>query len=162
MDTRNKIFSIVGSIAVLAAAGGGGYALFATPNSTATQHSSAAVTGSSSVSTTLPSQSITSTASSYKDGTYTASTTYSVPDGGQNSVNATITINSGVITTVSATGDFTDRESARYVNRFNINISSDASNQSIASYSPSRIGGASLTTSAFDSVLDSIRTKARA
>lgn len=167
MDTRNKIFTIVGAVAITAAAGIGGFVLFATPDKPRTSAVSAPV-----VSTVKSSPSADTAASQaasgmghmngLKDGTYTASTSYFVPHDGQNSVNATVVVSGGTIASVKATGNYTDGESAMYVDSFNSSVESDATGQPLASYSPSRIGGASLTTAAFDSVLDAIRTKARA
>ena len=162
MDTRNKLFTIVGAVAITAAAGIGGYTLFATPDA---QNAQASQVTASPISSS-PSQSATSapaaSSATYKDGTYAAAASYRVPEGGQNTVNATLTITNGKIRTIQASGKYSDRQSSLYVDSFNSSVASDASGQSLASYSPSRIGGASLTTNAFDSVLDTIRTQASA
>ena len=49
-----------------------------------------------------------------------------------------------------------------YISGFESSVNSSASGQSLATYSPSRIGGASLTTAAFDDALDTIRSQAMA
>lgn len=176
MDTKNKIFTIIGSIALVATATVGGYTLFATKDTAATPvttssslastASTAASASPSTSSAATPAASTTSTTTSttggYKDGTYTASSSYTVPHGAQNSISATITISGGTITSVKASDNYSDGESGRYVSSFESGVSSDANGQSIASYSPSRIGGASLTTSAFSDVIDTIRSQAKA
>ena len=98
--------------------------------------------------------------SGYKDGTYTASSRYHVPHGGTNTMSATVTIASGRITAVKTNDTYTDGESAMYVDSFDTSANSSVVGTSLANASFSRIGGASLTTSAFDSVLDTIRTQA--
>ena len=56
---------------------------------------------------------------------------------------------------------YSDSESAMYVGSFESSVSRDAAGQSIASYRPSRIGGASRTTNAFDQALADIATQAK-
>lgn len=68
----------------------------------------------------------------------------------------------GKITAVTTKNSYSDHESGRYVDSFESSFSSDATGESLASYSPSRIGGASLTTHAFADVLDQIRSDAAA
>lgn len=71
-------------------------------------------------------------------------------------------INSDKISSVTTSDNYTDRESGMYVSSFEGSVSSDATGQSIGSYSPSRIGGASLTTSAFNEAITNIATQAKA
>ena len=96
-----------------------------------------------------------------KDGTYTATATYYVPHG-SNTISATVTVSGGNITSVTANDNYTDGESAMYIDSFESSLSSKAVGMSLASASFSRIGGASLTTEGFNSVLDQIRTQATA
>lgn len=168
MNTQNKIFTIVGSVALVAVTTVGGYTLFA-DKSSATPGASASSSSNSTASTTASSaSSLSSTASTttstttnkYKDGTYTATSSYSVPHGGQNSLIATVVIANGKISSVKTTDNFTDGESAMWIGGFEQSVSSDASGQSIADYTPSRLGGASLTTMAFSDALDQTRSKA--
>ena len=155
MDTKNKLFTVIGSAALIATAGIGGATLFASKDDTASTTTGATVSSttlSSSTRTstdTSPSSSSSTSHSSYKDGTYTASTTYSVPHGATNSISATVVVSGGTITSVTANDSYTDRESGMWISDFEGSLSGDASDQSLSSYSPSRIGGASLTTEAF-------------
>jgi|APMI01.1.fsa_nt_gi uncharacterized protein with FMN-binding domain len=172
MDTKNRIFTVVGAVALIATVGLGGYTLFATKDTTATSQASTSsqvaatpvttAQATTASATTESSGTTASSSTSYKDGTYTASTTYSVPKGGQNSLSATVTISGGKITTVKTTDNYADHESGSWISDFESEVSSDASGQSIASYSPSRIGGASLTTDAFDDALTTIKSQASA
>lgn len=174
MDTRNKIFAVVGTVAILATAGIAGIALFTSKdnsaNTSAANSSQTASSNSSAINTTSTNSSssnsassgATATSSSYKDGTYTASIGYYVPHGGQNTLKATVVISSGKISSATTSDNYTDRESGMYVQSFESSVSGDASGQSIGSYSPSRIGGASLTTQAFADALYDIANQAKA
>jgi len=166
MDTKNKVFTVIGTMALLSSAGIGGYVLFATKDSDtpsqtiSTSPQQVNIQDGGTPSSLATSSSTSSTAiSPYKDGTYTASTTYRVPHG-TNTYSGTVIISNGTIVSVSSQHDYTDRESGMYTDSFDSGLTSSAKGQSLASYSPSRIGGASLTTAAFSSVLDTIRTKA--
>ena len=167
MDTKNKIITIVGSIALVSTVGVGGYALFAAPDTsnTVTTTSGVASTSSAALATSITSSvssSSHSTNASYKDGTYTASRTYTVPHGAVNTISATITISDGTITSVKTTDNYADHESAQWISGFESSVNSDASGQKLATYTPSRIGGASLTSSAFSNVIDAVRSEATA
>lgn len=159
MDNRNKIFAVVGTIAVLATAGVIGIGLFIRPDTNTNTSSSSATTTSNS---TTSANTSTSSSSSYKDGSYTATVSYMVPHGNQNTLKATVVVSGGKITSVSTTDDYSDRESSMYVNSFENGVSSDATGQSLGSYNPSQIGGASLTTAAFNDAISQIRTQAQA
>lgn len=170
MKQQDKIFMVVGSTAILISAGITGVWLFnksdtsrstsATTNSTKAQISSS--TDNSAATTT---DSVTSSASasstSYKDGTYTTTISYTVPHGYSNSVTASITISNGVVTATDVDNDYSDNESGMYIDSFNAAIKSAIVGQSIDGLSPSRIGGASLTTQAFDDALTTIRSNAK-
>ena len=173
MDAKNKIFTVIGSIALIAATATGGYLIFTAPtsNTIATSSKTQAVTQSTADSATNSTPTSTSestgaagatTTSSYKDGTYTATASYSVPRGEQNSIAAEVTVADGKIVSVKTTDNYSDHESAMYISGFESSVNSSASGQSLATYSPSRIGGASLTTAAFGDALDTIRSQAMA
>lgn len=174
MNTATKIIVSIGSIAVIATAGVGGF-LLATSNTTSTPSIAGTVSQTTTPSTVSATTSVastsgtssssstsTATSSGYKDGTYTASTSYYVPHGGTNSLSATVTITGGTITAVSTNNNYSDGESGMYIDSFKSSVSSAAVGTSLASANFSRIGGASLTTQAFDSALDQIRSQATA
>ncbi len=166
MDSRNKVFAVVGTVAIVATVGITGLALFVQKDSSANTEAMSQTTSTSNSSTSVPASSnseATTSSTSYKDGTYTSSAvSYSVPRGGYNSLKATVVINSGKISSVTTSNEVADRESGMYVSNFEGNLSSDAVGQTIGDYSPSRISGASLTTSAFDEALTDIAAQARA
>lgn len=165
MRKTDKIFLVIGSAALVATAAiGGGLLFFSGDSSTpATTSSSQQTTSTQTESTTDSSDSsTTSESSSYADGTYTATLTYAVPRGGQNSLDVSLTIADGSITTASTNNATHDSESERYIGGFEDSLSADAVGQSLANYSPDRIGGASLTTAAFAEALDTIRSDAQA
>ena len=168
MDTKNKVFVVIGSVALLASAGVGGYALFATKDSTSgtttgtSSQTSSTSTNTATTSTDTTSTSSSTSSSSYKDGTYTASVSYSVPHGASNTLAATVTVSSGKITAVSTNDNYSDNESGRYIQEFESALSSTVVGTDLSSASFSRIGGASLTTKAFNQALDTIITQATA
>jgi uncharacterized protein with FMN-binding domain len=166
MDTKRKFFVVIGTVAVLGAAVAGGSALFFSGNEPATSgiasNNSSTQSSSSSSGSTATTTPSTNSSQTYKDGTYTANTTYGVPHGGENSITTELTIKNGKITAVKASDNYTDYESQQYVDSFEQALSSAVVGQSLADVSPSYIGGASLTTVAFDETLDTIRNDAQA
>lgn len=84
-----------------------------------------------------------------------------VPHSGHNSLSATITVAGGTITAVTVNNNYSDHESGMYVSDFESAILSSVKGQSLANVSVSRVGGASLTSEAFNSVLDTIRSDAK-
>ena len=174
MDTKNKVFVVIGSVALIASAAIGGYSLFATQDNTAasttgtsSQVSTTTSTPSSPASTTnttTASSSATDSTSSgsYKDGTYNATVSYSVPHGATNSLKATVTVSNGSITAVSTDDSYSDHESGQWISEFESSLSSSVVGTNLASASFSRIGGASLTTDAFNNALEQIISQATA
>lgn len=171
MKQQDKVFMGVGSgvVAVLAIAtgvylfgGGDESAKVSTPSAT----SDATASTSDAATTTSATNSTTNTTSSngtttYKDGTYTANVTYYVPHG-SNNLTAKVTVAGNKITTVTVNDDYSDNESAMYVDSFESAIKSAVVGHDLGSLSLSRIGGATLTTQAFDDALTTIRNDAKA
>ena len=110
-------------------------------------------TASSAKTATLP-------ASAYKDGNYTASSSYRVP-GGSESITTTITLANDQITQVSNKHSNGDRESVRYQNSFENKIKSSTVGQKISDLDLSRVGGASLTTEGFMAAFNKIQSNAK-
>lgn len=170
MKQQDKVFMGVGSgvVAVIAIAtgvylfgGGDESAKVSTPTATsgATASTSDAATTTSTTSSTATTSS--SGATTYKDGTYTANVTYYVPHG-SNSLTAKVTVAGNKITAVTVNDDYSDNESAMYVDSFESAIKSAVVGHDLGSLSLSRIGGATLTTQAFDDALTTIRNDAKA
>ena len=174
MKPQEKTFIIVGTSAILIAAGlGGSYLFFAKDAATSTPEvatsASASTTTGGSQATTTPSTSTsntssttTATSSGYKDGTYSATSNYSVPHGYSNSIGVSITVKDGMVTAVETDQNYSDRESEMYIDCFESLLQNAVVDKAIKNLQLNRIGGATLTTAAFDDALDSIRNDAKA
>jgi len=161
MKPHDRLFVVVGTVAIMGAAVAGGLALFV-GGSDVTSHAipvSSSQTQSPGSSSTNGS---TSTTGSYKDGTYTATGYYMVPHGDTNSVKTTLKVSGGKITSVSTMNNTQDSESEMYISSFKQYVESEVVGQSLNGYYGSRIGGASLTTDGFNQTLDTIRRDAAA
>ena len=110
---------------------------------------------------TLASSVVITNASGYKDGTYTASTNYPVRGSIEN-ISVTLTVKDGVVSTASISQSGSDPESRRYQSRFASAYKQYVIGKSITSLNLSRISGASLTTSGFNSALAQIKSEAKA
>jgi uncharacterized protein with FMN-binding domain len=171
MDTRNTIFLTIGGIAIIGAALVGGAALFSqgstvSSQTTPTTTQSAPTTTSSDTtattsSTTAASQSTTAPTGSFKDGQYSASASYRVPHG-SNTISVSLTVKDGKVTVVKNSQNYTDHESRSYIDSFESEISSAVVGQPLGSTNLSRVGGASLTTAAFNDALSQIASDAKA
>lgn len=166
MTKTDKIILALGAVAIASAAIVGGISLTKTSSNQQSTGASQTSTNDSQTTTTTSSASQsninTEVSSGYKDGTYTASASYSVPHNGSNSIAVTLTVKDGVITAVNADNSYTDHESSEYIDMFEQALEGKVVGQSVASLSPSRIGGASLTTGGFSDALETIRTQAKA
>lgn len=162
MNTATKIAVSIGSIAVIATAGIGGFLLATSNDATAPTTQTATSVPQSTDPTISTNTSNASTTSSYKDGTYSATASYYVPHGGTNAITATMTIVAGKITSATTTHQYGDSESSMYIDSFESGVSNAATGVSLAEATFSRIGGASLTTEGFNSAIDSIRSQASA
>lgn len=127
-----------------------------------TTSTTASVQPTSSSATTGPTTSTTTTNSStYKDGTYSASSDYFVPSSSEN-IQVSLTLASGVVTNVSIKNSEGDRESARYQQDFASAYKSFVVGKKISDLRLGVIAGASDTTQGFNNALSQITTKARA
>ncbi|MGB4758809.1 MAG: hypothetical protein WBP26_02015 [Candidatus Saccharimonadales bacterium] len=99
--------------------------------------------------------------STYQDGTYSASGTYSTP-GGQESVIVSVTLKDNVVTATSATGSGKDRDSRQYQSRFINGYKTLVVGKKISDIQLSQVSGSSLTSSGFNKALDQIEQQAAA
>ncbi len=97
----------------------------------------------------------------YTDGTYTASGSYQTPESVE-SIDVTVTLEDGVITTVDVTGDPQRSESARYQSEFIEGIDAEVVGKNIDDISVSRVAGSSLTSGGFNEAIEEIKTEATA
>ncbi len=95
----------------------------------------------------------------YRNGTYTSSVGYT-PKGLADTITVTLAIESDKVTGVSVNDNPSNGTSKYYVNQFIAALPSAVNGKSLSSLSPSRVGGATLTTNAFNQAVSSIRSKA--
>lgn len=99
--------------------------------------------------------------SAYENGTYSATGTYLSP-GGRQSIELTVTITDGVITSTSIKNNASDAESREHQELFSDNYKSLVVGKKVGDVSLSRISGSSLTSNGFNAALDKIKDDARA
>ncbi len=167
MNTKDKVLVTIGTVAVLSVASFTGYALFATKDSTAGQVAAQATSTPASTTTTPAATSTTPTttttsSSAYKDGQYSASMSYRVPHGETNNITVHVTVKDGSVVSVSTDNTYQDGESGMYIDSFKSGISGAVVGKSLSGLSVSYVGGASLTSFAFNDALDTIRSDAGA
>lgn len=103
----------------------------------------------------------TASTSSYKDGTYTDSSSYFVPPGNEN-IKVTLTLTNGVITGSTITNSEGDPTSAAYQQDFASVYKSYVVGKQIADVRLGVIAGASDTTRGFEAALSQIASQAQA
>jgi len=99
--------------------------------------------------------------SAYKDGTYNATGSYSSP-GGRESIELTVTIANGVITSTSLVENATSGEAKGYQEDFASGYKSLVVGKSVDEVSLSRVAGSSLTSNGFNTALEQIKSDAEA
>ncbi len=117
----------------------------------------------SSTATTTPSSSTnagSTTTSGYKDGTYSATSSYYVPHSSE-TIRVTATVKDGVVTSSSITNSEGDGVSASYQQGFASIYKSYVVGKKINGLSLSRIAGASDTTQGFNDALAQIANQAQ-
>jgi uncharacterized protein with FMN-binding domain len=123
-----------------------------------TTSSTAASTGSS---TTSTASSSSTSSSGFKDGTYSASSSYYVPDGNEN-IKLTVAVRNGVITNATVANSQGDPTSAFFQQDFASNFKSYVVGKKIASLQIGVISGASDTSQGFNDALSQIESQAQA
>ncbi len=98
----------------------------------------------------------------YKDGTYTVTTSYVAPSRTTHEVTTTFTIVKDIVTETQV--NFSGEKvltSTQYQNKFSQNYQSEVVGKKLDSISLTRVGGASLTTGAFNKALVQVKAQAR-
>lgn len=144
---------IIGVIAIGLIAIGGTVAAIVLNKQTDTPPSNTTTTSSSN--NTTPSTSGTA----YKNGSFSANGSYRTP-GGTETISVSVTLKDDVITSVSVTSNGRG-DSAEYQSMFKSGVSSLTVGKDIDDVKLSRVSGSSLTSTGFNSALDTIKTKAR-
>jgi len=111
--------------------------------------------------TTAPTDTDATVTSSYKDGTYSATGSYSSP-GGRESIELTVTIVDGVITSTSLVENAKSGEAKGYQDDFAAGYKSLVVGKNVDEVSLSRVAGSSLTSNGFNAALDQIKSDAEA
>ena len=97
----------------------------------------------------------------YEDGTYSATGSYSTP-GGRESIELTVTITDGVITSTSLVENAGGGEAKAYQDDFAAGYKTLVVGKSVDEVSLSRVSGSSLTSNGFNDALDQIKSDAQA
>lgn len=118
-------------------------------------------TATNSTSTAPTTDSTSTTGVAYKDGSYSASSSYYVPHGNE-TIDVNLTLQDGVITDVSIQNSEGDRESAEYQEDFASVYKSYVVGKKIDGLRLGNVAGASDTTEGFDNAISQIASKALA
>ncbi len=137
-----------------------------TQSSSTTKTATSATTPTTTQQTTKTTPSSASTSATttpsyaYKDGTYSVTATYRVPEASAQKLGVSLTIVNDVITGAAATNMATDQTSSMYQNAFVSGYKTSVVGKSIASLQLGKVSGSSLTTAAFNDALTAIRKEA--
>lgn len=96
----------------------------------------------------------------YIDGTYEESISYQVPKS-TNTLTAKISIVDDIITEVTTTHEYTSQKSKEYTDPFDKEISAAVVGKKVSSVDLSILGGASITSDAFNKIIDSLVQKTK-
>jgi hypothetical protein len=102
-----------------------------------------------------------STSGTYKDGTYSATGKYISP-GGDESIDVTLAVASGKVTSANATTHAATSTSSQYQSEFTGSFKDLVVGKSIDEIKLSRVAGSSLTSNGFNDALEQIKDKAAA
>jgi len=111
---------------------------------------------------TTPTPAPAPAAAEYRNGTFEATAPYTAPGNARHNVILSLTLQNDVVTaaTVSYSGDKVDT-SSNYQRRFDNAFQAQVIGKNIDTVSLSRVGGASLTSNAFNAAVAQIKTSAR-
>lgn len=157
MESSKKLSPAIVAIIIVVLIGLGTAGVVALNNSKETTTPSTISTSASN----QPSASSAAASSQYKDGTYTATGSYSTP-GGRESVGITMTLAGGTVESVEMTQKAITGEAKDYQARFASGYKSMVVGKSIDEVSLSRVAGSSLTSNGFNDAIDQIKNDAAA
>jgi len=103
----------------------------------------------------------TTSSGSFKDGTYSATSSYFVPNGNE-SIKVTVTLSSDKITDVSIVNSASDHDSAAYQADFTDSYKTYVVGKKISGLQIKSVAGASDTTQGFNEALNQIASEAQA
>lgn len=102
----------------------------------------------------------TSVPSSYADGTYSATGSYSTP-GGTESITVKVALVKDIVASIDTTGSARGGNAAQYQSAFLSNYKTHVVGKSIDTVSLSRVAGSSLTSNGFNTAIEDIKNDAR-
>jgi uncharacterized protein with FMN-binding domain len=97
----------------------------------------------------------------YKDGTYEATESYTVPKGFTNDINVKLTVQDGKVVAVVTSHATQERESDIYVADFDKQITSAVVGKTLDETLIDKLSGASLTSTGFNQAIEQIKTQAK-
>ncbi|MEM6997752.1 MAG: hypothetical protein AAF413_02460 [Patescibacteria group bacterium] len=103
----------------------------------------------------------TNTVIKYADGTYSATKTYRVPEGHTDEISIELSLKDDVISSIVVDTVATNNESVEHQDKFDPLIVGEVEGKSLDEADISRLGGASLTSSAFNDLLQAVRNEAQ-
>ena len=107
-----------------------------------------------------PATVVPSSHTGYRDGSYTASSSYITP-GGQQGITVNVTLKNGTVAGASVGQQADNQESRQYQRMFEQRYQSYILGQPVGNLNLFAVSGASLTTGGFDDALAQIRNQAR-
>lgn len=155
----NKNSAIIGIIAIVIIAGAVIGTIALKPQSNTASGNNGSSTSSTTSDSTTTSTNIDPNAT-YKNGTYTASGSYSTPESTED-IEVTITVSNNKITEASVSQQASSRESRAYQADFASGYKSQVVGKDIATLQLSRVSGSSLTPRGFNEALNIIRSQAK-
>lgn len=163
MSHSNKSARLLALAAILIIGGGAAaYALTGkkTEISTDTTNSSSTSTTTDSTASSTPAVADTTSASTYKDGTYTATGSYLSP-GGTEKIGVTVTLKDDVITDARVKPEPVSDEGVHFQQIFSDNFKQYVIGKDITSLSLSHVSGSSLTPQGFNDAIMQIKAQAK-
>ena len=130
-------------------------------SSAATPAASSAGTSAATSSEAATTEAAAASGSTYKDGTYTATGTYTSP-GGTEEVTVTLTLADDTITAATAEGGATKPPSTQYQSEFVNNFAALIIGKDVADVTLDKVAGSSLTSAGFNKAVETIKSEAQA
>lgn len=161
MDQPKKLSPAIAAIIVIVLIGIAATAVIVINNTNSSSNTETSDSTTSPTPTTSPSSNpdSASSTSNYKDGTYSATGSYSTP-GGQESIELTVTLVGGVITSTSLVENAKSGEAEEYQADFASGYKPLVVGKKVDEVSLSRVAGSSLTSNGFNRALETIKSDA--
>ncbi len=160
MSPFKPVFAILTAAAALVIIGAVVFLYVKNTGAPAADATQEAVTTPTDTATATPAGTSSNT-SPYKDGTYTAQSTYRTPETTE-PLTVTLTLQNGIVTDANVVGDPQAPETVRYQGMFIANYKPLVIGKSIDSLSLTHVSGSSLTSSGFNAAVAEIKAQASA